>query len=275
MTGDPRPGGDQVPADAPAAADDGPAAPAAPATGASPGRRASWRAWRRRRRDPLAAVLIGVLTLVLGFAIAVQVRSTDTDAALVGQREDDLVRILDDVTSREDRLRQQIAEQRAALEQLNAEGGTSPAALEEAQQRTQELGVLTGTLAAEGPGLDMTVSDPADRISSAILLYAVHELRGAGAETMQVDGVRIGPDSAITGDPGALSIDGQPVAAPYDFVVIGSPRDMETAMNIPNGVVDKVARRSGSVDVVQSDRVVVDALRVLDAPQYAEPDDED
>jgi hypothetical protein len=49
---------------------------------------------------------------------------------------------------------------------------------------------------------------------------------------------------------------------------------METAMNIPNGVVDKVARRSGSVDVVQSDRVVVDALRVLEAPQYAEPADD-
>src|SRR4051812_20441977 len=259
MTGDPRPG-DRVPADAPAAADD---APAAPATGASPGRRASWRAswlaWRRRRRDPLAAVLIGVLTLVLGFAIAVQVRSTDTDAALAGLRRDDLVRILDDVTAREDRLRQQIAEQRAALDQLRTEGSTSSAALEEAADRAQALGILTGRVAARGPGLEITVSDPVDRISSAILLYAVQELRGAGAETMQIDGVRIGVDSAITGDPGALSIDGQPVDAPYDVLVIGSPRDMETAMNIPNGVVDKVNRRSGRVDVVQSDRVVVDA----------------
>src|SRR4051812_33301759 len=31
---------------------------------------------RRRRRDPLAAALIGILTLLLGFAFAVQVRST-------------------------------------------------------------------------------------------------------------------------------------------------------------------------------------------------------
>ncbi|WP_222266993.1 DUF881 domain-containing protein [Modestobacter marinus] len=250
----------------------GPAGPAPPPPG---GPRASWRGWRRRRRDPLAAVLIGVLTLVLGFAIAVQVRSTDTDAALAGLRQDDLVRILDDVTAREDRLRQQIAEQRAALEQLGTEGSTSPAALEEAADRAQALGILTGRVAAEGPGLQITVRDPADRISAAILLYAVQELRGAGAETMQVDGVRIGVDSAVTGDPGALSVDGQPVDAPYDVLVIGSPRDMETAMNIPNGVVDKVTRRSGSVDVVQSDRVVVDALRVLEAPQYAEPEDED
>jgi uncharacterized protein YlxW (UPF0749 family) len=248
----------------------GPRKGPAPSTG---GPRASWRAWRRRRRDPLAAVLIGVLTLVLGFAIAVQVRSTDTEAALAGLRQDDLVRILDDVTAREDRLRQQIAEQGAVLEQLRTEG-TSPAALEEAADRAQALGVLTGRVAAQGPGLELTVSDPADRISAAILLYAVQELRGAGAETMQVDGVRIGVDSAITGDPGELSIDGQPVAAPYDVLVIGSPRDMETALNIPNGVVDKVTRRSGSVEVAQSDRVVVDALRVLEAPQYAEPEDD-
>jgi hypothetical protein len=48
---------------------------------------------------------------------------------------------------------------------------------------------------------------------------------------------------------------------------------MATAMNIPNGVVDKVRLRDGTVDVVTSDLVVVDALRALDTPQYAEPVD--
>jgi hypothetical protein len=46
-------------------------------------------------------------------------------------------------------------------------------------------------------------------------------------------------------------------------------------MNIPNGVVDKVRLRDGTVDLVPSDLVVVDALRVLDEPQYAEPADGD
>jgi uncharacterized protein YlxW (UPF0749 family) len=106
----------------------------------------------------------------------------------------------------------------------------------------------------------------------ADVLDAIQELRGAGAETMQIDGVRIGVTSAVTGDPGDLRIDGEAITSPYDIVVIGSPQDLETAMNIPGGVVDNVNRRGGSVVIAQSDSVLVDALRPLETPQYAEPD---
>jgi uncharacterized protein YlxW (UPF0749 family) len=227
---------------------------------------------RRRRRDPLAAVLIGVLTLLLGFAFAVQVRSTDTDEQLAGVREEDLVRILDDLTAQQERLRQEIADQRTALDQLSSSDSDSAAALQEAQERAEALGILNGTVAAQGPGITMTIRDPENRITSPVLLNAIEELRGAGAETMQVDGVRIGVSSAVTGVPGDLAIDGADLQAPYTFVVIGSPQDMATAMSIPGGVVSTVGGRGGSVDIVQSDQVVVDALRPLDKPQYASPD---
>ena len=92
---------------------------------------------------------------------------------------------------------------------------------------------------------------------------------------MQIDGIRIGVSSAVTGQPGALMIDGRPITAPYEFVVIGDPQGMETAMNIPGGVVPHITSRGGSVTIVQSVRVVVDALRPLDAPQYASPETDD
>ncbi|MGY1622981.1 DUF881 domain-containing protein [Geodermatophilus sp. SYSU D00965] len=238
--------------------------PAPPATAA-----------RRRRRDPLAALLIGVLTLLLGFAFAVQVRNSGTDEDLAGAREEDLVRILDELNASEDRLRAQIADQRTDLRRLNNSDNQSEAALEEARQRAEALGILNGTVAAQGPGLVMTVRDPEGRVRVADLLDAVQELRGAGAETMQIDGVRVGVSTAITGEPGALRVDGEPVSSPYEVHVIGSPQDLETAMNIPGGVVDRVGRQGGTVEITQSDRVVVDALRPLDTPQYASPDDGD
>ena len=241
---------------------DGPTDP--PADGAPPA--------RRRRRDPLAASLIGVLTLLLGFAFAVQVRNSGAGEELEGLREDDLVRILDDLSAREDRLSQEIADQRAALDQLGNSDSAQAAALEEAQQRAEALGILNGTIAAEGPGLQLTIRDPQGKVPASTMLNAVQELRGAGAETMQVDDVRIGVSSAITGRPGELEIDGQPIEAPYTILVIGSPEDMATAMNIPGGVAATVRRREGSIDIVQSEQVVVDALRPLDEPQYAEPD---
>ena len=132
--------------------------------------------WRRRGRDPLAAVLIGVLTLLLGFAFAVQVRSTDTDQELAGAREEDLVRILDDLTAQQDRLRQEIADQREALDQLGSSDSDSAAALEETRQRAEALGILNGSVAAQGPGMTMTIRDPAGRVSAAVLLNAVQAL---------------------------------------------------------------------------------------------------
>ncbi|WP_244524576.1 DUF881 domain-containing protein [Trujillonella endophytica] len=227
---------------------------------------------RRRRRDPVAAALIGVLTLLLGFAFAVQVRVTDTDQALTGAREEDLVRILDELEAEEERLRGQLADQRAALRDLNDSDSRADAALEAAREQADALAILNGTVAAEGPGLLMTVRDPEGEVRVADVLGAIQELRGAGAETMQVDGIRIGVSSAVTGQPGALRIDDQPITSPYEIVVIGSPQDLETAMNIPGGVVDSINRRGGAVVIAQSDRVLVDALRPLETPQYAEPD---
>jgi uncharacterized protein YlxW (UPF0749 family) len=224
-----------------------------------------------RRRDPIAAALIGVLTLLLGFAFAVQVRNAGNDQALAGAREEDLVRILDDLNAREERLRAQISDQRVALQQLTSSDSQSATALEEARKRAQAIGILNGTIAAQGPGLTMTVRDPNHVVRVADILDAIQELRGAGAETMQIDAVRVGVSTAVTGNPGGLMIDGHPITAPYDFVVIGSPQNMETAMNIPGGVVPRFTSRGAAVTITQSDQVVVDALRPLDTPQYASP----
>ena len=228
-----------------------------------------------RRRDPLASALIGVLTLLLGFAFAVQVRATDTPQQLEGAREEDLVRILDELSDSEERLRAQIADQREAIEQLSSSDSREAAAIEEAQDLAESIGILNGTVAATGPGITLSIRDPADEVQVADLLDAIQELRGAGAETMQIDDVRVGVSTAVTGDPGRLMIDGRPITAPYEFLVIGSPQDMATAMSIPGGVVQQVNNSGGSVEITQLEEVVVDALRPLDTPQYASPQTDD
>jgi uncharacterized protein YlxW (UPF0749 family) len=117
----------------------------------------------------------------------------------------------------------------------------------------------------------MVIRDPQGAVRVADLLDAIEELRGAGAETMQIDGVRVGVDTAVTGSPGALVLDGTPLRAPIEVLVIGSAQDLETAMNIPGGVVQRITGQGGSVDITPEQQVVVDALRPLQRPQYASP----
>jgi uncharacterized protein YlxW (UPF0749 family) len=280
MTEQPRPDPEEpVVQGEPVAEAAGPPAPApeaeetiSDAEAASAAEKTAARPTARRTRDPLAAVLIGMLTLLLGFAFAVQVRSTDTEEALAGVREEDLVRILDTLNTEEEQLRAKISEQRSALAQLSSSDSQTATALEEARERAEAIGILNGTVAATGPGITMLIRDPASEVRVADLLDAIQELRGAGAETMQIDDVRVGVSTAVTGEPGTLRVDGRPITAPYEFVVIGDPQSLETALNIPGGVVQRITNRGGSVVVSQSALVEVDALRPLDEPQYAAPE---
>jgi uncharacterized protein YlxW (UPF0749 family) len=228
-----------------------------------------------RRSDRLAAALIGVLTLILGFAFAVQVRAVGDDQQYAGAREEDLVRILDDLDAREERLREQLTDQRIALQELGSSDSQSAAALKEARRRSEAIGILNGTIPARGEGLRMTIQDPEEEVRVADLLDTIQELRGAGAETMQIDDVRVGVSTAVTGRPGDLEVDGRPITAPYEILVIGSPENMETAMNIPGGVVQHIGSRGGKVTITRSPDVIVDALRPLDTPQYASPATDD
>ena len=210
---------------------------------------------------------------LLGFALAVQVRSNTSTSGLPSARQEDLVRILDELSSREERLRRQIAELEAARTRLSTTGDRSSAALEEARKRSTALGVLAGTLPAQGPGVEITLTDPERRLAAEDLLDTVEELRAAGAEALQVGGVRIGLDSSFTAVDGGIAVDGVPLSAPYTILAIGDPQTLATAMEIPGGVADTVRRVGGEARIGQRPRLVIRALRSLKEPQYSRPAD--
>jgi len=222
-------------------------------------------------RNRLPTVLIAILCLALGLGIATQVRRTHAGDTLADQRPQDLVVLLDGMQQREAALRKEIADAEAALARLRASGDSSAAALAEAQRRADALAVLAGTAAAAGPGLEIELTDPQRGVAPADLLDAVQELRGAGAEAIQVGDVRIGVDSAFTGSTGAIELDGVRLSVPLTILAIGDPPTMDAALNIPGGVVDTVERAGGGVRIAQRDRVHITALRTIRPPQYARP----
>ncbi|WP_040339669.1 DUF881 domain-containing protein [Candidatus Blastococcus massiliensis] len=214
----------------------------------------------RRWNRTVSGIVTAALSLALGFGLVVQIRSTGEAEELAGATEDDLVRILDDLDTREEQLRGQLAERERAVEELSDGRSQSGSALAEAQRRADAIGVLTGTLPARGPGLRLMIQDPEGAVTTAVLLDAIQELRGAGAEAIQVDGVRVVVSSYVGGTPGELTVDGQELSAPYEILAIGPPSDLEVALNVSGGVVADVARAGGSASVSQVDEVVIDAL---------------
>jgi uncharacterized protein YlxW (UPF0749 family) len=223
--------------------------------------RRSFREPRLNRGQILAAVLCGLLA----FAAVVQIRARDAGSQLAGARESDLVVILDGVTGQAQRLEDEQRDLQNAKERLEFGADREQAALEQATQRATTLGILAGTLAAKGPGVQLTIQDPARKVDADTLLNALQELRDAGAEAIQLNGVRLVASSDLLDvASSAILVDGTRIQPPYTFLVIGDPDTIATALDIPGGVLDVLAERDATGEVSKRPDVRVDAVRALD-----------
>ncbi|MGQ4512721.1 DUF881 domain-containing protein [Streptomyces sp. DW26H14] len=220
-------------------------------------------------RATRAQLTVAVLLFVLGLGLAVQVRSHSDSGALRGARQEDLVRILDELDNRTQRLedeKQDLVDQRTGLENSSDQ---AEEARKQTREKEQQLGILAGTTAAEGPGITLTVHDARHTVAADMLLDTVQELRAAGAEAIQVNGVRVVADTDFTGTEGHIEVDGRAVTQPYRFTAIGRPQDLEPALNIPGGVVQTLEKEQATATVTGSEKVVVGALRPAKQPGYA------
>jgi uncharacterized protein YlxW (UPF0749 family) len=217
-----------------------------------------------------AQLIVAVLLFVLGLGLAIQVRTTsDDNSTLRGARQEDLVRILTELDNRGQRLQDEKRGLESQRSQLETSSDQAAEALKQTQQKARELGVLAGTVAAQGPGITLTIKDPHGGVEADSLLDTVQELRAAGAEAIQVNNVRVVTDTYFTDGANGVLIDGHEVAQPYVFEVIGNPPDLEPALNIPGGVVQTLEKEQATADVARSQKITVNALRPSKQPDYA------
>ncbi|MFG2942461.1 DUF881 domain-containing protein [Streptomyces sp. NPDC048282] len=217
-----------------------------------------------------AQLIVAVLLFGLGFGLAVQVASnSDSDSALRGARQEDLVRILDELDSRTQRLEDEKTGLEKQRQELQSSSDQAAEARKQTAEKERQLGILAGTVAAQGPGITMTVDDPKGTVQADMLLDAIQELRAAGAEAIQVNGVRVIAGTYLTDSGKSVSVDGNKITQPFVFKVIGKPQDLEPALNIPGGVVQTLEKEQATVTVERSAKIVVDALRPAKQPDYA------
>lgn len=234
--------------------------------------KASWRRIYLMARPRLTRANIFALLLasLLGFAIATQVAQTQAQG-LEDLRQDELVRILDDVTQNGNRLEDEIAELEETRDRLADSEGNSPEAIAAAQERADTLGILAGTERATGSGISLMIEDEGGEVDAATLLDTVQELRDAGAEAMQVGDSRIIASTWFRDSEDGIVVDGRTLEAPYTFLVIGEPQTMSSAMEIPGGVSESVRSKGGEVTVHEFSTINVEALHSNSSPRYAQP----
>ena len=234
-------------------------------------------AWGRlmkmgRPRATRANLLVLLLAVVLGAAIAAQVQLTN-ERGLTELSQTDLVRVLDDVSLRSSRLDQQVRELESTRDRLQSGTGTSAEALDQAQKRLDTLGILAGTVAAGGPGITLRISDPDNQVSGPVILDLIQELRDGGAEVIDVGGVRVVASTFVGDSGGKITIDGRPVERPFIIKAIGDSKTLASAMTIPGGIVESVRQKGATATVRESDSIEITSTHEPTDPTHAQPVD--
>lgn len=230
-----------------------------------------WRALGRALRfhPSPSQILIGLLCAILGFALVVQLGQSNRDK-FSSLRQSDLVRLLDDVTTRSTELEDQVDALRATRDKLAAGAERQRAAEELARTQAQTQGILSGRLRAEGPGVTIDIVS-AGPLAATAMVNLLEELRNAGAEVIEVNGVRLVTDSYFTDTDKRLSVDDTALASPIHWTAIGDPATIETALKIHGGAVDALTSLGAQTTITTHDLVQITATVQPGDPRYATP----
>jgi uncharacterized protein YlxW (UPF0749 family) len=226
-----------------------------------------------RPRFNRAQAVIGVLLAIVGFLGVVQIRSEQSAGDdLAGARREDLLQLLDSLDAATTRVRGEIADLEQRRSELQSSADSRQAAISEARQQVQVLGVLAGTLPAHGPGVVIHIEDPQRAIGSSTLLNALEEMRDAGAEAIEINNsARIVAQSAIVDAEGGVQVDGTLLRPPYVIEAIGDTHTLREAMLFPGGLQDEVEQLQGTVRLSSSANLHISSLYSRPAPRFASP----
>jgi uncharacterized protein YlxW (UPF0749 family) len=196
-----------------------------------------------------------VLGILLGFALRTQwhIRAS----RLPGSRFSTLAPLYIELKEANERLQKQVIELREQTRTFEKTLATESHAAKLLNTQLQELKMFAGMAPVVGPGLEITLRDspkigklPAGvddndaRIHDQDINAVVSELKAAGAEAIAISGAdktQLQRVTALTtarcAGPG-VKVNDAVFGAPYTVFAIGNPKDLESQLRLPNGVLD-------------------------------------
>lgn len=124
-------------------------------------------------------IVMLIVFMILGFALATQVRAQRSDP-LEGLSEQDLVTVLDELSTQEQNLRNRRTELSGELADLQSAASEAEAREQASAKAATQAQIGAGTIAVKGPGVTVSVVDPDNNLSPTQFVMTLGELRNAG-----------------------------------------------------------------------------------------------
>jgi len=210
--------------------------------------------------------------LLVGFLLVGQWRGyASLSSDLSRQSDQSLGIIIEEITAENSELRNEVLRLELRMLEAEREGIDRSEVLNEAAKELSGLRVMAGLSAASGPGVTIVIEDQEKVLLAQDFVALVHDLRAGGAEAISVDGKRVIGISGFAGEGGDLEMDGAALAHSHHVVALGSPSDLEQAVELPGGFVSTLSTFPGvTIEVSQEESLMVPAADTIQFI-YGEP----
>ena len=176
---------------------------------------------------------------------------------------------MDDLSKQKDNLELELIKQSQILESLKS--GSNEEAKKAAQNRIDQLILLSGTAPVTGRGIQVLITGDVYSVSAYTVLDSVQELRDAGTVAIEINGNRIINSTYFNDTSDGITINQAKIRSPYRINALGDPETLATALKIPGGLAEKVTTSGGQVVITQYATLVIESTVDLITPQYAVP----
>ncbi|HET7467603.1 MAG TPA: DUF881 domain-containing protein [Candidatus Dormibacteraeota bacterium] len=199
------------------------------------------------RTQPLSTALVALVALALGFLLAGQVKAQLVTPSNQVERNQALVRSVQDLERTNEADRAKIASLRADIDSLESQAAAQSQSTLSLQNQVADLRAHAGLTALHGPAVEVVLTsgppgaDPSGQDRNLVTYEDVQDLVNllfaSGAEAVAVSGRRITPLSSFSGSEGEVIVDqGPPLFSPIKITAVGDRNRMESALGDPNNL---------------------------------------
>lgn len=220
-------------------------------------------------RTRTAQITLSMICLIVGIMLVIQFRTqTKIQRTILSEPATNQAMIINSLYDSNVELRKQVDDLEQQIEQYDRSNVRSD--LTTMASELNRLRVVTGLSEATGPGVQLRTGA---KLTGEDVRDLINELRNAGAEALDVNEQRVVAQTPVVGDSGIVSVNGQPLQAPYVFRAVGQPDTIDRALLRQGGVLAIVenAYPDAIFTVSKLDKLALPAYQPGYRWQYARP----
>lgn len=206
-------------------------------------------------------ITIGVICILLTSVMFVQFKSVQVieESGVGAMRESELKTEYSLIKEKTDELKKTLEEVEASIKEYNDQSTDAQGTIELLRNDVKKANIDIGYTDVKGPGLVITLSDGTDDFVDATdLLFAINELKFAGAEAISINGIRVVNTTSLPEmSTDYIVMDRNRIISPFTIKVIGDIKYLESVVNIKGGLKDLIKSEGKNISYVVENEVYI------------------